>query len=132
MPSKPPPTLIPDKAGDPGGPFDAASLTPEERDRIIDDLARKVVRRKMETPAILFLEMHKPLTTIASTMVTFSQPTLGAFLGFRRMAEWAALLNERENVEQLIRRIEELSGRPASPAGTVKQQLAHQSVPSSD
>jgi len=123
---------MPEKPGDPGGPFDAASLTPEQRDRIIDDFAWKVVRRKLETPAILFLEMHKPLTTIASTMVTFSQPTLGAFLGFRRMAEWAALLNERENVDQLIRRIEELTGQSASPAEPVKERFGHQSVPSPD
>jgi len=103
-------TQAPEKPGDPGGPFDMAALTSERRDQLLDDLARKVVRRRLQTPAIFFLEMNKPLTSLASTAITFSQPTLGAFFGFQRMAEWAALLNDRENVERLIQRIESLAG----------------------
>jgi hypothetical protein len=100
---------VPEKPSDPGGPFDVAALTPERRDQMLDELARRVVRRRLETPAIFFLEMNKPLTSLASTAITFSQPTLGAFFGFQRMAEWAALLDERENVERLIQRIEGLA-----------------------
>lgn len=96
------------------GPFGSAELTPERRDQIIDTFARAVVRRKLQAPAILFLEMHRPLTTLASACVTFSQPTLGAFFGFGRMAEWASLLNDRGNTERLVGRIEELSAAGAS------------------
>lgn len=113
--SEPNPVLSPGKPSDPGGPFDAVALAPERRDEIINDLAQMVVRRRLETPAIFFLELHKPLTSLASTAVTFSQPTLGALFGFRKMAEWAALLDDRENVELLIGRIEELSGRRETP-----------------
>jgi hypothetical protein len=102
-------TQAPEKPGDPGGPFDVAALTSERRDELLGDLARKVVRRRLQTPAIFFLEMNKPLTSLASTAITFSQPTLGAFFGFQRMAEWAALLSDRENVERLIQRIEGLA-----------------------
>ena len=90
-------------------------MSPERRDEIIDYLAQNVVRRKLQTPAIFFLELNKPMSTVASSMITFAQPTVGAFFGFKRMAEWAALLNERENVERLIQRIESLTGRSAKP-----------------
>ncbi len=41
-------------------------LTDEERDSLIDSLAKKVADRRMETPAVLFLEMYKPLSFVAS------------------------------------------------------------------
>jgi hypothetical protein len=101
------PTVYPPaKSADRGGPFVAAELSPERRDRMIDELAGRVIRRRLAAPAVFFLELHKPLTTLAAIAVTFSQPTLGALFGFRRMAEWAALLDERENIERLIRCIE--------------------------
>ncbi|MDA0836525.1 MAG: hypothetical protein O3B01_07185 [Planctomycetota bacterium] len=120
--------LFPAKSSDPGGPFDPAEVSPERRDEIIDYLALTVVRRKLQTPAIFFLELNKPISTVASSMITFAQPTFGAFFGFKRMAEWAALLDERENVELLIQRIESLTGDSgktlpdASPKSTGKME----------
>ena len=105
---------MPEPATPRWGPFDKAELTPERRDQIVEAFARAVVRRRLEAPAILFLELHRPLTTLASACVTFSQPTLGALFGFRRMTEWASLLDDRENIEILVRRIEELSNRAVS------------------
>ncbi|MBI2200475.1 MAG: hypothetical protein HYU43_00850 [Armatimonadetes bacterium] len=80
-------------------------------------MARVVIRRRLETPAIFFLEMHKPLTALASAALAFSQPTLGVFFGFRRLAEWAALLDDRENLDRLIVRIERLSADAGYSAG---------------
>jgi hypothetical protein len=107
-------------------------MRPERRDEIIDYLAQNVIRRKLQTPAIFFLELNKPMSTVASNMITFAQPSLGAFFGFRRMAEWAALLNERENVEMLIQRIESLSSRSAIPLSeTLPKALGKPSPPPS-
>ena len=98
-----------------GTPFAVAELSVERRDQLIEAAARGVVRRRLDVPAILFLEMHRPLASLASTAVTFAQPTLGALFGFRRMAEWAALLDDRGNIERLIRRIEELVEERSGP-----------------
>ena len=98
------------------GPFDTVELSPGRRDQILDAFARAVVRRKLQAPAILFLEMHQPLTGLASACVTFSQPTLGAFFGFGRMGEWASLLSDRGNIERLVSRIEELTNGPPTGA----------------
>ena len=98
------------------GPFDSVEVPPHRRDQIIDAFAQAVVRCRLEAAAILFLEMHRPLTTVAATCVTFSQPTLGLFFGFGRLAEWASLLNDRRNIDRLVRRIEEFADGTPSQA----------------
>lgn len=83
-------------------------LPPEEVDKVIDEIARDVVRRRLETPVILFLETHKPLSFVASQALVVGSPVLGALFGIDRVARYSGLLRSRENVERLIRRIEEL------------------------
>jgi hypothetical protein len=87
----------------------AEDLTIERRDRLLSHAAEWVVRKGLEAPAILFLEMHKPLTTLASVGYAFAQPPLMMFFGFKRTEEVRLLLSRRENVELLIDRIERQS-----------------------
>lgn len=91
-------------------------LTEEERDRLLDKLADEVHRRKMETPAILFLEMHKPLAYVASQAALAFSPFLVPIVGFDNMNDYSRLLADRENVERLILRIE--ASREAVPPPT--------------
>jgi hypothetical protein len=63
----------------------------------------------------MFLEMHKPLTTLAATAYALGQPPLVLFFGFRRSEELRLLLSERENVEALMQRIELHSRQRSSP-----------------
>lgn len=81
----------------------------DERDRWIDKLATGVVARAMETPTILFLEMHKPLSFIASQGVVVMSPFLAPLVGFENVRLAVKLMERRENVELLIQRIEDLS-----------------------
>jgi hypothetical protein len=91
-------------------------LTPEERDRIVESWAQKVVGRGLETPAILFLEMHKPLSFIASQAVIVGSPLAAPFFGFENIHRFSKILEDRKNVELLIQRIEELAAeRDNSP-----------------
>lgn len=85
-------------------------LSRERREEIIEGVAKRVVEMRLSVPAILFLEMHKPLTFLASQAVTFVSPVFAAFFGFGRMNEVAAFLRERDNIEALVERIEELGG----------------------
>ena len=84
-------------------------LTEQRRYEIVDAVARKIVSRRLETAAVLFLEMHKPLSFIASQGVVFALPFLAPVLGPQRMADLSKLLRDRGNVELLISRIEEMS-----------------------
>src|SRR5216683_8117952 len=92
-------------------------LTSEERDAIINRIAGGIVRRRMETPAILFLEMHKPLSFIASQSLVATSPFIAPFIGIQNVQTASKLLADRNNVEILISRIEELaqSGSQSQP-----------------
>jgi len=87
----------------------AADLTPERRDHLLDRAVEWVVRKGLEVPTIMFLEMHKPLTTLASVGYAFAQPPLMMLFGFKRTEEVRLLLSKRENVELLMERIEQRS-----------------------
>ena len=89
-----------------------ADLTDEERDGMIEKIAAGVVKRRMETPAIMFLELHKPLSFIGSQALLVGSPFGGPFVGIENVHRVSRLIGDRNNVERLIRRIEELSMRP--------------------
>jgi hypothetical protein len=84
-------------------------LAPEERERVIETVAQAVSKRGMETPAILFLEMHKPISLFASQGLVVSSPYVAPLIGIDNVRIAARLLEKRENVELLIQRIEELA-----------------------
>lgn len=76
---------------------------------LIEQLAAAVHARRMTVPAILFLESHKPLTSLFHTAAVMSLPLLLPLFG-ARARELPAFLQSRDNVERLISRIEELAG----------------------
>ena len=98
-----------------------APIYAEERDKVIERVAEGVVRRSMETPAILFLEMHRPLSFIASQSLVATSPFVAPFIGIENVQIAAQLLSDRENVERLISRIEELAVRPSKSARTATE-----------
>lgn len=91
-------------------------LAPEEASALADSIARYIVNRRLETPAVLFFEMHKPLSFLASQAAIVAMPFLGPLIGARRMADLSRLLSDRKYVELLISRIEEMAAeRDAAP-----------------
>lgn len=84
-------------------------LTPEERDQMIDTLARKIVGRGMETPAIMFLEMNKPVSFLAGQSLLAASPFLVPLFGPEGVRKHSQLLSSPDGVELLIRRIEDLA-----------------------
>jgi hypothetical protein len=82
-------------------------LSVRRREELIEGLVRQVNEWGMVAPAILFLEAHKPLSFLASQFLLLSQPTLEPFLG-GVVREYALLLEDRENVETILSRLEGL------------------------
>jgi hypothetical protein len=93
-------------------------MTAEERERLIERIATGITRRRLTTPAILFLEMHKPLSFLASQGVVVSSPFLAPFVGIENLQSAHHLLADRENVERLIRRVEEQAAEANKPPTT--------------
>lgn len=83
-------------------------LTDQERDELIEKIAQNIHKRGLETPAILFLEMHKPLSFFVSQTLIVTSPLIAPIVGLGSVSAASRLLENRDNVERLIQRIEEL------------------------
>ncbi len=94
-----------------------ASPSPDQlrREQFIDDLARRAARAHVTAPAILFLEMHKPLAFLGAQMLWAAQPFLGVWWDPADVHAVARLLEDPESVEALIRRLESTERPAAQP-----------------
>ncbi len=79
----------------------------QRREQLIDDLARRAARAHVTAPAILFLEMHKPLAFLGAQFLWAAQPFLALWFNHADVREIARLLEDPISVEQLIERLSE-------------------------
>lgn len=89
-------------------------MTPEqEAEALLEKAAQTIVGRGLQIPAILFLEMHKPLANLIGHAVWVTMPVGALFLGAGVTNALGALLSDPNRIEKLIQRIEELSSQHA-------------------
>lgn len=81
-------------------------LTEETKAALIERVATQIEKRRLNVPAIMFLEMHKPLANLVGHAAIAFSPFMMPFLGFKTVDEYSQFFSDRENVEQLIRRLE--------------------------
>ena len=80
---------------------------PNERQReICDRVCRAVVRRGMTLPALMALEMGRPLNFVASQAIHFFKPIVSVVLDGPTLEEFATFLEQRGSVEYLCQRLE--------------------------
>jgi hypothetical protein len=81
-------------------------LTPEEEARIINRISEEVVKRRMETVAIMFLGSIKPISNIGSQLaLAFVAPFLSLFTDAG--VDYIKFFDRQERVEKLLQKIEE-------------------------
>jgi hypothetical protein len=83
-------------------------VTEERKQLLMKKVAQKIVDLRMTPVAIVMLESSKPLSFLANQFMVFMQPFYRAFFTFREYEEFAAMLEDRNNIEVLIRVIERL------------------------
>lgn len=74
---------------------------------LVDTFAEKVVKYRMTVPALLFLETVRPLNFIGSQAMLMFHPFLHVFFNTADIDAFRKFLEKRENMEYLIRAIEE-------------------------
>jgi hypothetical protein len=103
---------------DPPGP---AVPTAEQRSAI-DAICREVVRRRMVTPAIVILEMARPLNFVGAQTLHFFSPFLSAVGGLagthvgelhKHLAEF---LEHRGSIDYIVAQLEELEAAASASA----------------
>lgn len=80
----------------------------EEHREAMDRFAAKVIDWRMTAPAIMFLEASKPLSFLGNQALIFFQPIVQSIFSFKSYDEVAEILEDRENIEYLLCKIEEL------------------------
>ncbi len=86
-------------------------IAEREAEALLEKVAQRIVQVGLEVPAILFLEMHKPLANLIGHTVWVTLPVWSLFWGVATVNELGALLSDPERIERLIQRIEELSAQ---------------------
>jgi len=81
-------------------------ISEEDRDKIVEEIAQWIMKVGMGTPAILFLEAHKPLNRVAANLMHLTSPVAGILAPL--WDHYGVLLQDKENLEVLISRLEEL------------------------
>jgi hypothetical protein len=74
---------------------------------LLEKLARRVVELRLETPALLTLETARPLSLLAGQAMLFFEPFAQALFHLPEYRRVAALVERREALEELARRIEQ-------------------------
>ena len=83
-------------------------LTDEEEQKLINNIAKLVVDKGLEAPAIMFLEVTRPLSFIASQLAIVALGPL-QWLFELEGPKYTGLFMKKENVNRIIERIEALS-----------------------
>jgi hypothetical protein len=90
---------------DPPGPLEPT----EEEPAIVERLCRIAVQRRMNVPALTFLEMSRPMNRVAAQVLFFFQPVASLALTGDDYNRFAQFLEKSGSIEYLCRRIEELA-----------------------
>jgi len=81
----------------------------ELRDRVIERVARIIVQRRLETPAVVLLESNRPLTFFAGQGMLMALPLIGSFIPPADIEALARVLDSEDTLDILIERIESLA-----------------------
>jgi len=81
-------------------------LTEEDR-ALFAKLGAWIAQRRLETPAILFIESVRPLSFVGAQGMYFLEPFARGIFDVTEYERLARLLERRPNIEELVRAIED-------------------------
>ena len=89
---------------------------------VVETVCREVVRRRLTAPALLALEMSRPLNYVTAQLLHFFQPFLVVLTDTAAYDQFTAFLEQRGSVDYLAERIDAIEGEHAPartpPSGT--------------
>lgn len=86
----------------------ASDVPTERREELFTKMAQKIIDLRLTQVAIVMLESSKPVSFVGSQAMVFIGPIFTAIFPFQVYDEIAALMEDRENVELFIRKIEQM------------------------
>jgi hypothetical protein len=99
---------------------DADAFTPTEHEReIATRVCREVVRRRMTTPALMLLEMSRPMNFLGAQALHFFKPFGSVFVEAGSWEAFAGFVERRGSVEFLCRTLEDEAAAAAGSTNDV-------------
>jgi hypothetical protein len=89
---------------------------------VVERLCAEIVRRHLATPAIVFLEMSKPLNYLGSQAMQFFAPLVTSVMdgqGYRVLAEF---LEQRGSIAYICQRLDQLHNQPTPSSSGPNQE----------
>lgn len=83
-------------------------LTTEETETLLQKLASNIAKRELQVPAIMALELHKPLANVGAHAALAFAPFIAPFVGAQNLGAYSAVLRNRSNIDRLIDILSEL------------------------
>lgn len=83
------------------------------RQQLIDRVASRIAQMGFIAPAILFLEMNKPLAFLGAQALLVAQPLLDMGISRADMNDLANILEDRTGIDELIDRLEYYRNHPS-------------------
>ena len=88
-------------------PFSAEEFPDDQRNELVEQVAREIQLRGLTTSAVHFLHASRPYRPLGANAMLFFDPVLRSLFG-GEMAGASAILADDDGIEQLIERLEEL------------------------
>ena len=93
-------------------PHPDGDLGDDQRDELVEQVAREIQLRGLTAPAVHFLHASRPYRPLGANAMLFFDPVLrGVFGG--GLASASALMADEDGIDLLIERLEELSEETA-------------------
>jgi hypothetical protein len=79
----------------------------EQSEQLIEHLTQQISQWRLALPAILFLQVTRPLSFIASQGLLLCQPLVSFIYDGPRIVDYADLLADRTNIDRLVASLKE-------------------------
>ena len=101
---------------------DDSPIEPNEiQKNALDKLCLGIIRRVLTTPAIIGVEMGRPLNFIGSQTMHFFTPLISAFVPTKSWSAVAEFLEHRGSVDWIRNRIEQLENEMEETKENIKK-----------
>ncbi len=84
-------------------------IDPKRRDELLDKAAELVDRYQLYAPAMIVVDGFRPVSFIASQAIHFFAPIANVVTGHPYASEVGFVLQDRENLDRLLDRLEKLA-----------------------
>lgn len=84
---------------------------------LIETIAAKAIRLRLEAPLAFFLEAHLPLTTLAQHAGLLLEPAMTPLFGAERLGNFKTLFSDRDNIEYLLSLLQQPSSLTQKQGG---------------